>query len=140
MAANESMPYDKISPGMALVPLFSPLHIATDMLIYGNDACEKTLNTIELLEMILLFLPLKDLILTAGVCTTWRDISSESRSIRRALRFEDEQDGSLQSTDIAPMSLKNGLGNAVTRDHLAWFDGRHRIACNAAFGRHRCVC
>lgn len=48
-------------------------------------ACERVLQTAELLEAILLELPMVDLLLAQAVCKTWQDIIQRSTPIQRAL-------------------------------------------------------
>ncbi|KAF2213665.1 hypothetical protein CERZMDRAFT_83794 [Cercospora zeae-maydis SCOH1-5] len=42
----------------------------------------------EILEQVMLYLPMQTMLLAAGVCTRWRDVSRDSRAIRRALFLE----------------------------------------------------
>ncbi|EMC92607.1 hypothetical protein BAUCODRAFT_255288 [Baudoinia panamericana UAMH 10762] len=51
-------------------------------------ACDKVLQTYELLENILLHLPLYDILHSQAVCTEWRAVTGRSRTIRRVLRFD----------------------------------------------------
>ncbi|KAF2457894.1 hypothetical protein BDY21DRAFT_18756 [Lineolata rhizophorae] len=48
-------------------------------------ARHRVLNTVELLENILLFLPDADLLFARKVCAHWRDVSEQSPRIRNAL-------------------------------------------------------
>jgi hypothetical protein len=53
------------------------------------DAVKEVLESPELLEAILIRLPMKDLLFAQGVCKLWRElISTESINLRRALFFE----------------------------------------------------
>jgi len=53
----------------------------------------------ELLETILLELPLKDLLLSQRVCTTWRSLAISSIHIRRALFLEPAARGPISYID-----------------------------------------
>ena len=54
------------------------------------SATTKVLGTNELLEMILLKLPLRDVLLAQLVCKTWRADITASIDLQRALFFEPE--------------------------------------------------
>ncbi|KAM3414067.1 hypothetical protein BST61_g10727 [Cercospora zeina] len=51
-------------------------------------ACHEALAMFEILEQVMLYLPMQTMLLAAGVCTRWRDVSRDSRAIRKALFLE----------------------------------------------------
>ncbi|USW56029.1 Putative F-box domain-containing protein [Septoria linicola] len=58
----------------------------------GSAACTKTFNTAELLESILLFLPLRDLLKAQQVCKSWSMSIRASIKAQRALFSEPQSD------------------------------------------------
>ena len=51
-------------------------------------ASTKVLNTVELLELVLLELPVRDLLLVQRVCCTWHSTIENSRLLQQALFFK----------------------------------------------------
>ena len=72
------------------------------MVVEPTLAIIRVLNTVELLEQILLFLPIKDLLLAQSVNTTFKAQIENSQALQRALFFE-------------PASLKQEA--SLTRHH-----------------------
>ena len=52
------------------------------------SAVDRVLGTTELLENILLFLPLRDILLANRISARFRDVMNESSMVRKALFFE----------------------------------------------------
>lgn len=58
----------------------------------GSAACAKTFDTAELLETILLFLPLRDLLRAQQICKSWSMSIRASIKAQRALSLEPQSD------------------------------------------------
>ncbi|KAI5363993.1 Putative F-box domain-containing protein [Septoria linicola] len=61
--------------------------------------CSSVFNIVELLEQILLHLPMRDLLLSQRVCRRWRALSRDSVQIRRALFLVPSQYGPVSYID-----------------------------------------
>lgn len=96
--------------------------------LFTMSATTKVLGTNELLEMILLKLPLRDVLLAQLVCKTWRADITASIDLQRALFFEPEI-SALAPLTILPANFRRQPASKSSPPKTGAVSSLSRISC-----------
>jgi len=87
----------------------------------AQSSAHRVLLVTELLEMILLQLPMEDIILSQMVCTYWRDAIAGSRPLQRIACFVDARTEAIDTKlTEAAVSIAGGPTEAEFESRLIW--------------------